>query len=144
MADRIVDPRETEAVDPALRPRGFEEYVGQEQITRNLRVYIRAAQKRGEPLDHVLLAGPPGLGKTSLALILASEMGVEITITSGPVLERKGDLAAILTALGPGDVLAVAGKGHETGQIIGAQVRPFSDHEAVAAAVARLRLEGKQ
>ncbi len=107
MADRIVDPRETEAVDPALRPRGFEEYVGQEQITRNLRVYIRAAQKRGEPLDHVLLSGPPGLGKTSLAYIIAEELGVELRTASGPTLERGGDLAAILSGLGDREVLFV-------------------------------------
>jgi Holliday junction DNA helicase RuvB len=81
--------------------------VGQKSVCDQLSIFLQAARLRSEPLDHVLLAGPPGLGKTSLALILAAEMGVEITITSGPVLERKGDLAAILTALAPGDVLFV-------------------------------------
>ena len=94
-------------LDTSLRPKDLGSFVGQESVRHQLGIFLEAARQRGEPLDHVLLAGPPGLGKTSLALILASEMGVEITITSGPVLERKGDLAAILTALGPGDVLFV-------------------------------------
>ena len=94
-------------LDTSLRPKDLGSFVGQESVRHQLGIFLEAARQRGEPLDHVLLAGPPGLGKTSLALILASEMGVEITITSGPVLERKGDLAAILTALGPGDVLVV-------------------------------------
>ncbi len=104
---RLVDPRETEAVDPALRPRRLDEYVGQEPITRNLRVYIRAALQRGDALDHVLLAGPPGLGKTSLAYIVAEELGVEVRTASGPTIERGGDLAAILTSLGPREVLFI-------------------------------------
>jgi len=95
------------ANDPALRPRNLDEYVGQERIKANLRVYLRAAIQRGEALDHVLLAGPPGLGKTSLAYIIAEELGVELRTASGPTLERGGDLAAILTKLQPRDVLFV-------------------------------------
>jgi Holliday junction DNA helicase RuvB len=95
------------AQDPALRPKRLEEYVGQERVRENLRIYIRAALQRGEALDHVLLSGPPGLGKTSMANILAEELGVELRTASGPTVERKGDLAAILTSLQPRDVLFV-------------------------------------
>ena len=108
--DRLSDPdplREEVELDTSLRPKSLETFVGQKSVCDQLSIFLQAARLRSEPLDHVLLAGPPGLGKTSLALILAAEMGVEITITSGPVLERKGDLAAILTALAPGDVLFV-------------------------------------
>jgi Holliday junction DNA helicase RuvB len=98
---------EEEAQDPALRPRALDEYVGQERIKENLTVYIRAALQRGEALDHVLLAGPPGLGKTSLAHIVAEELGVEMRTASGPTLERGGDLAAILTQLAPREVLFI-------------------------------------
>lgn len=94
-------------VDPALRPRRLDEYVGQERVRENLRVYVRAAIQRGEALDHVLLSGPPGLGKTSMAFILAEELGVEVRTTSGPTIERKGDLAAILSGLQPREVLFV-------------------------------------
>ncbi len=94
-------------VEASLRPRRFEEYVGQERIVKNLRVGIRAALERGEPLDHVLLFGPPGLGKTTLAHIVAHEMDATLRTTAGPVLEKAGDLAAILTNLEPGDVLFV-------------------------------------
>ena len=104
---RFVDPAETEPVDPALRPRRMEEYVGQDRIKDNLRVYIRAALQRDEALDHVLLSGPPGLGKTSLAHIVAEELGVEMRTASGPTLERGGDLAAILSGLGPREVLFI-------------------------------------
>ena len=90
-----------------LRPRGFEEYVGQDQLKENLRVAIEAARARGDVLDHLLFHGPPGLGKTSLAYIIAREMGVNIKATSGPVVERPGDLAAILTNLDQGDVLFI-------------------------------------
>jgi Holliday junction DNA helicase RuvB len=93
--------------DTSLRPTSLDAFIGQASVRQQLGIFLEAARQRQEALDHVLLAGPPGLGKTSLALILASEMGVEITITSGPVLERKGDLAAILTALAPGDVLFI-------------------------------------
>lgn len=105
---RMVDAEEgVRDVDPALRPTNLDEYIGQERIKANLRVYIRAALQRGEPLDHVLLAGPPGLGKTSLAYILAEELGVELTTTSGPVIERGGDLAAILNNLGERQILFI-------------------------------------
>jgi len=104
---RFVDPAETEPLDPALRPRRLEDYVGQERIKDNLRVYIRAALQRGEALDHVLLSGPPGLGKTSLAHILAEELGAPIRTASGPTLERGGDLAAILNGLAPREVLFI-------------------------------------
>ncbi len=102
--DAVADDGE---LDTSLRPKRLGDFVGQDSVCEQLGIFLEAARQRGEALDHVLLAGPPGLGKTSLALILASEMGVEITVTSGPVLERKGDLAAILTALNPGDVLFV-------------------------------------
>jgi len=103
---RIVDPN-TSTEDPALRPRNLDEYIGQKKVVDNLKVYIRAAKARGEAMDHVLLAGPPGLGKTSLAHIIAEELGVEIRPTSGPVVERGGDLAAILNSLQPREVLFI-------------------------------------
>src|SRR6187551_1820670 len=91
-------PRDQEE-DAALRPRRFDEFVGQRKIVDNMAVYVQAARRRGDALDHVLLAGPPGLGKTTLAFLLANEMGTAIHVTSGPALERKGDLAGILTSL---------------------------------------------
>jgi Holliday junction DNA helicase RuvB len=96
-----------EALERALRPRLLDEYVGQEKIRDQLSIFIEAAKKRKEPLDHVLLFGPPGLGKTTLAHIIAREMGVNLRHTSGPVLERAGDLAALLTNLEPNDVLFI-------------------------------------
>jgi Holliday junction DNA helicase RuvB len=107
MKDRVIDPRATEVIDPALRPRRFDEYVGQDHITQNLRVYIQAAKSRGDSLDHVLLSGPPGLGKTSMAYIIAEELGVDVRTAAGPTLERGGDLAAILTSLGEREVLFI-------------------------------------
>ena len=94
-------------VERSLRPRTLSEYVGQEKIRNNLSVFIEAAKKRDEPIDHVLLYGPPGLGKTTLAYITAREMGVDIKVTSGPVIERPGDLAAILTNLHDHDILFI-------------------------------------
>src|SRR5512135_894215 len=96
-----------EALERALRPKLLDEYVGQEKIRGQLSIFIEAARKRKEPLDHVLLFGPPGLGKTTLAHIIAREMGVNLRHTSGPVLERAGDLAALLTNLEPHDVLFI-------------------------------------
>jgi len=93
--------------DPALRPQSFDEFVGQKRVVENLRVYVRAALDRGDALDHVLLAGPPGLGKTTLAHILAEELGVELKTASGPTLERGADLAAILTQLNEREVLFI-------------------------------------
>ncbi len=93
--------------DYSLRPKTLEEYVGQEKAKENLKVFMAAAKNREEPLDHVLLYGPPGLGKTTLAFIIASEMGVNIRVTSGPAIERPGDLASILTNLNKGDVLFI-------------------------------------
>jgi Holliday junction DNA helicase RuvB len=98
---------EDQSYEINLRPRGFDEYVGQEQVKANLRVAIAAARGRGDVLDHLLFHGPPGLGKTSLAYIIAHEMGVNIRATSGPVVERPGDLAALLTNLEQGDILFI-------------------------------------
>ncbi len=96
-----------DAEENALRPKTLEEYVGQDKVKENLTVYMNAAKSRGDALDHVLLYGPPGLGKTTLAHIIASTMGSQIKVTSGPAIERQGDLAAILTNLNEGDVLFI-------------------------------------
>jgi Holliday junction DNA helicase RuvB len=108
--DRVIDAEPQEGdlqADTSLRPRRLDEYVNQDKVKDNISISIAAARQRGEPLDHVLLYGPPGLGKTTLAYIIAAEMQVSIRITSGPAIERIGDLAAILTSLQPGDVLFI-------------------------------------
>ncbi|HNR47078.1 MAG TPA: Holliday junction branch migration DNA helicase RuvB [Anaerolineaceae bacterium] len=106
---RLVDPepRPDDRIDQALRPRRLNDLIGQSQVKENLAILIAAARHRAEPLDHVLFYGPPGLGKTTLAHVLANEMGVNIKITSGPAVERAGDLAAILTNLRAGDILFI-------------------------------------
>ena len=93
--------------DPALRPQSFDDYLGQKDVKERLRVAVRAAKMRGEPMDHVLLSGPPGLGKTTMANIIAEELGVGLVTTSGPGIDKKGDLAGVLTALEDGDVLFI-------------------------------------
>jgi len=108
--DRLISAAETEDdgfFDVSLRPKILTEYVGQSKVKENLKVFISAARSRGESLDHVLFYGPPGLGKTTLAHIIAAEMNVNIKSTSGPVIEKPGDLAAVLTNLEPGDVLFI-------------------------------------
>ncbi|SDO64921.1 Holliday junction DNA helicase subunit RuvB [Eubacterium maltosivorans] len=110
MKDRIVTSGFTETdidIERSLRPQRLEDYIGQDRVKRQMTIFIQAAQKRGEPLDHVLLYGPPGLGKTTLANIIAQEMGTNIKTTSGPAIEKPGDLAAILTSLKEGDVLFI-------------------------------------
>jgi Holliday junction DNA helicase RuvB len=108
--NRLVEPKEQnedQVFDMTLRPKVLAEYIGQEQIKENLKIFIEAAKKRKEPIEHVLLYGCPGLGKTTLAHVISNEMGAQIRITSGPAIERAGDLAAILTNLGDGDVLFI-------------------------------------
>src|SRR4249919_59630 len=93
--------------EAGLRPRRLDEYIGQDRIRENLQVAIAAARQRGEPLDHVLLHGPPGLGKTTLAYVIGNEMGASVRSTSGPAIEKPGDLVGIVTNLAPGDVLFI-------------------------------------
>ncbi len=99
------DAADEQIIEVTLRPQQFDDYIGQERLKRNLRLAIEAAKKRGEPMDHVLLYGPPGLGKTTMATVIANEMGTQIRVTSGPAIEKAGDLASILTNLADGDVL---------------------------------------
>lgn len=113
MDERIISMEETSAerseiqVEQTLRPQHLDEYIGQESVREKISLFIKAAKQRGDALDHVLLAGPPGLGKTTLAQIIAREMGTQIHIVTGPTVEKKGDLAAVLTNLQPGDVLFI-------------------------------------
>ncbi len=108
--NRIVSPTEImgeNSDDNPLRPQRLDDYIGQDKAKQNLSVFIEAAKQRGETLDHVLLYGPPGLGKTTLSKIIANELGVNFRITSGPAIEKPGDLAALLTNLNDGDVLFI-------------------------------------
>lgn len=113
MIERIVSPAPDEddapeqELEQTLRPRDFTNYIGQERLKQNLQLAIAAAKKRGEPLDHILLYGPPGLGKTTMATVISNEMGTTIRVTSGPAIERAGDLASILTNLQDGDILFI-------------------------------------
>ena len=109
-AERLITPTASpveDSQDRAIRPKRLADYVGQPHVREQMEIFIQAAQKRKEPLDHTLVFGPPGLGKTTLANIIAAEMGVELTTTSGPVLEKAGDIAALMTNLQPGDVLFI-------------------------------------
>jgi Holliday junction DNA helicase RuvB len=103
----VKDEPEEQELEQTLRPRDFTSYVGQERLKKNLKLAISAAKKRGEPIDHVLLYGPPGLGKTTMATVIANEMGAQIRVTSGPAIERAGDLASLLTNLQDGDILFI-------------------------------------
>lgn len=110
MGKRIINTElaeEDQVIEKSLRPQRLEEYIGQEKVKKNLKVYIEAAKQRGEPLDHVLFYGPPGLGKTTLSGIIANEMGVHLKVTSGPAIGKPGEIAAVLNGLSEGDVLFI-------------------------------------
>jgi len=103
----VHDDADDEIIEISLRPKDFSEYVGQDRLKKNLKLAIDAAKKRGDSLDHVLLYGPPGLGKTTMASVIAHEMGKSLRVTSGPAIEKAGDLASILTNLADGDILFI-------------------------------------
>src|SRR5438067_11351768 len=129
--DRIVTAArvdEDAQYEAGLRPRRLDEYIGQDRVRENLQVAIAAAKQRNEPLDHVLLHGPPGLGKTTLAYVIATEMGVLIRATSGPAIERPGDLVGIVTNLSAGDVL-FNDKIRRMSPVGGEMLSPAHDHE---------------
>lgn len=108
--ERITQPEPDEIEikeEITLRPKDFKSYVGQERLKKNVKLAIEAAKKRGEPIDHVLLYGPPGLGKTTMAHVIANEMGSSLRVTSGPAIEKSGDLASMLTNLQDGDILFI-------------------------------------
>src|SRR4030043_2343400 len=129
---RLLNPesQQDDRLDLALRPRTLTELIGQERVKENLAILISAARQRGDPLDHVLFYGPPGLGKTTLAHILANEMDVNIKITSGPAIERPGDLAAILTNLRAGDILFID-EIHRLGRIVEEVLYPAMEDYAL-------------
>ena len=133
MAERIVSPQnrtEEVGLDVGLRPQRLDEYIGQDRVKENLGILIEAAAARGEALDHVLIYGPPGLGKTTLAHVVANEMGVSIKVTAGPAIERAGDLAAILTNLRKGDVLFVD-EVHRLGRVVEEVLYPAMEDYAL-------------
>ena len=133
MTDRVISPKprsEDVSLDTSLRPRSLSEYIGQEKIKENLSIFISAAKAREEALDHVLLYGPPGLGKTTLAHVIAHEMEVGIKVTAGPAIERAGDLAAILTNLRQGDILFID-EVHRLGRAIEETLYPAMEDYAL-------------
>jgi len=136
--NRLVNPasKPDDSIDRTLRPQKLDELIGQRRVKENLAILIEAARKRGEPLDHVLFSGPPGLGKTTLAHILANEMGVNIKVTAGPAIERPGDLAAILTNLHQGDVLFID-EVHRLGRAVEEVLYPAMEDFALAIVIGK-------